>query len=509
MLMLHEVHDDADTVCRRLDGPLPVLLPEIPHALVVPDDIGALVLDDGRRVLTRLHPGEPVRFGPLTLLVTLDDARSTERLRAVKLPAALTLRTDAASVTPLAGDRLVLGRDARCDLRLDDATVSAAHAELCRDGARWMLRDLHSTNGVRVNGARVREAWIDRGDVITMGRSSLRVEAVGDAEGGDEELSGASGPMRALRSDVRRFAEAPYPALVTGESGSGKELVARALHRGSPRARGPFVAVNCGALSPEVVESELFGHERGAFTGAVARRRGLFEEASEGTLFLDEVGELTPALQTRLLRVLETGEVRRVGAEAVTRVNVRVVSATWRDLDAMVEDGRFRLDLLYRLAVLRVRVPALRERTSDIPALCATLLDRIHRECGRRRVLEDRALATLMLLPWPGNVRELLAVLRRAVFLCDGRVITPRHVALACPAAAGLDPARVGVAPAVLRDDDQDAGLRALLAQFEGNLSRVSKLTGIARSTIRYRLTRRADGGPRDIAGSARYDQRR
>jgi DNA-binding NtrC family response regulator len=508
MLMLHEVRDDADTVCRRLDGPLPVSLPEIPHALVVPDDDSALVLDDTRHVLTRLHPGEPLRFGALTLLITANDAPSTERLRAVKLPAALILRVDATSATPLVGERLVLGRDARCDLRLEDATVSGAHAELCRDGARWLLRDLSSTNGVRVNGARVREAWVDRGDVITVGRTSLRVEAAGETDGGDEELAGASGPMRALRGEVRRFAEAPYPALVTGESGAGKELVARALHRGSPRAKGPFVAVNCGALSPEVVESELFGHERGAFTGAVARRRGLFEEASEGTLFLDEVGELTPALQTRLLRVLETGEVRRVGAEAVTRVDVRVVSATWRDLDAMSEDGSFRLDLLYRLAVLRVRVPALRDRTADIPALCATLLDRIHRECGRRRVLEDRALATLMLLPWPGNVRELLAVLRRAVFLCDGRVITARHVALACPAAAGLDPARVAP-PTLLRDDDHDAGLRALLAQFEGNLSRVSKLTGIARSTIRSRLARRVDGGTRDITGPARYDHRR
>ncbi|MEZ4392880.1 MAG: sigma 54-interacting transcriptional regulator [Polyangiales bacterium] len=505
MLLLHELRDDADEVCRRLDAPLPLTLPDGTRAVAIPQSDAALIVSDDYTPLALLSLGDSLPFGTLSLRLTEGGDARTDRLRALRPSGGLALRVDSTRRFALQGPRVTLGRAPGCHLRLDDAAVSGAHAELVCEGARWALRDLRSTNGVRLNGARVREAWIERGDVITLGHTSLRVEGDGDASGRDDELVGDGEAMRALRAEVARYAEAPYPVLVQGESGSGKELVARALHRASPRAAAPFVAVNCGALSPEVVESELFGHERGAFTGAVGRRRGLFEEASGGTLFLDEVGELSLSLQTRLLRVLETGEVRRVGAEGVTPVDVRVVCATWRDLDAMSLDGTFREDLLFRLAVLRLRVPSLRERAVDVPALCMSLLDRIEAECGRRRVLEDRALALLTLMPWRGNVRELLAVLRRAVFLSDGRMITARHVEQAAPEGARAV-ASGALPPPRLCDDG--AGLRALFERLDGNVSQVSKVTGLARSTVRSRLARR-DGEARDSAGSARYDQRR
>lgn len=464
-----------------------------------------VIVDEAQQVLRAIPLGGAARFGELTLRLSHEAQVETDQLRAVRFPVTLMLRVEGRGLVALTPPRMRIGRDPSCEIPLDEPSVSAAHAELTLERDRWVLRDLESTNGLRVNGARVREALVERGDVITLGRASVRVEGAYDSESNADELVGASPAMKALRDEIARYAEAPYPVLVQGPSGAGKELVARALHRNSPHSSAPFVAVNCGALSPDVVESELFGHERGAFTGAVGRRRGLFEEAHEGTLFLDEIGELSLPLQTRLLRVLETGEVRRVGAECTTPVNVRVVCATWRDLEAMCREGTFRVDLLYRLAVLRVRVPSLQERASDLPALCQRLLARIEEECGRRRELEDRALALLSCTPWPGNVRELLAVLRRAVFLSDGKLVTAAHIQLASPEAAKFA-ARLDRTKRVR--DDGGLGLRDLFERFDGNVSRISKVTGLARSTVRARLAR-GDDQLRDSALPARYDQPR
>jgi DNA-binding NtrC family response regulator len=510
MMVLHLVDGARGSMTRRLDGPLPLDNPSFPFAMVVPYDRSAVVLDAEKRPIARLRVGDALRLGELQLRLTREvEPTATERVFAARIPGALCLRLDDARAVPLEGPRLLIGRGVGCDLTLDDLTVSAAHCELVPEEGRWRARDLGSTNGLRVNGAAVREAWLGAGATLGVGRVTLRVETRAEPAG-DDALVGSCGPMRSLRADITRFAPAPYPVLIQGESGVGKELVARAVHTRSPRGRGAFVAVNCGALSPEVIESELFGHERGAFTGAVTRRRGLFEEAHGGTLFLDEIGELAPALQTRLLRVLETGEIRRVGGESPVRVDVRVLSATWRNLDAMVADGAFRQDLFYRLADLRVRVPSLRERTADIPALATALLARIQRETGRRCALEDRALARLMLHPWPGNVRELLSVLKRAVFLCEGDLIAVRHVELAAPGyGRGSDPYNLRDALGPGLRDDAEEGLRAMVAQFDGNLSRVSKATGLARSTVRARLARVGALGPRDSEADDRYDPER
>ena len=228
---------------------------------------------------------------------------------------------------------------------------------------------------------------------------------------------------------VVRVAPSELPVLVEGETGAGKELVARALHDGSLRADGPFVAENCAALAESVLASELFGHEAAAFTGATARHRGLFEQASGGTIFLDEIGELSPQVQAMLLRVLQEGTVRRVGGEQPIKVDVRVVAATHRDLEQMVRDGRFREDLWYRLRGATVRVPPLRERIADLPAMIKAFL--AEATLGRRArtlVVTPEAMVHLAAYAWPGNVRELRNVLERAALVSEGDLIRPQDL---------------------------------------------------------------------------------
>jgi len=234
-------------------------------------------------------------------------------------------------------------------------------------------------------------------------------------------IVGQAPALRCVLGQAARVARTRLPVLVTGESGTGKELLAHALHDLSPVAGGPFVAVNCGALARELAESELFGHERGAFTGAGARKIGWFEEASGGTLVLDEIGELPLDLQPKLLRVLETGRLRRIGGQGEIAVDVRVVALTLRDLRRDAERGLFRIDLYHRLAGCELRMPALRERASDIALLVEHFLAELASEFGPRTIEAD-AMARLLAHDWPGNIRELRNTLRRAVALCDGAI---------------------------------------------------------------------------------------
>jgi two-component system, NtrC family, response regulator HydG len=240
----------------------------------------------------------------------------------------------------------------------------------------------------------------------------------------DGEIVGRSPRMQDLYGRLIKVAETPSSVLVMGESGTGKELVAHAIHRLSPRSGGPFIRVNCGALAEGVLESELFGHEKGAFTGAVRQRRGRFELADGGTLFLDEIGEISPATQIRLLRVLQEKSFERVGGEKTIQVDVRVIAATNRDLKKAVQDGGFREDLFWRLYVIPIELPPLRDRREDVPLLCDHFLDRLAQQMTRPRpILGDGALKLLQQYDWPGNVRELENVLERAFVLCDGGVI--------------------------------------------------------------------------------------
>lgn len=258
-------------------------------------------------------------------------------------------------------------------------------------------------------------------------KDTLKPEAMSDAPIGYEDMGliGRSPSMIDLYKDIARVAPTKTTVLVVGESGTGKELVARAIHQHSPRANGPFIPVNCGALTETLLEAELFGHVRGAFTGAVNDRKGLWEEADGGTLFLDEIGETSPAMQVKLLRVLQEGEMRRVGASKPVQIDVRVVAATNRDLEKEVPQGRFREDLFYRLSVVTLRVPALRERRTDIPLLAerfqrlaAERLKRVPFRCG------EQTIRTLAAYDWPGNVRELESAIEHAALRARGNEIT-------------------------------------------------------------------------------------
>src|SRR6476660_10567937 len=247
----------------------------------------------------------------------------------------------------------------------------------------------------------------------------------GDPPPPDERLIGGDTGLAAVMARARLVSKSGAPVLLFGETGTGKEIIARAVHEHSPFRRGPFRRVNCGAISPELIDSELFGHEAGAFTGASTRRKGWFEQADGGTLFLDEVGELAPAAQVRLLRVVQDGEVVRVGGERPVRVNVRIVAATHRDLPAMVEAQTFREDLYYRLSVFPIVIPPLRDRPHDIRAFADYFAERAANRFGLRPVtVSEDDVRILSEYRWPGNVREMAAVMDRAVLIGQGRSLS-------------------------------------------------------------------------------------
>lgn len=249
----------------------------------------------------------------------------------------------------------------------------------------------------------------------------------GEPRVGDERLIGGDTGLAAVMVRARMVSRSAAPVLLFGETGTGKEIIARAIHEHSPYRRGPFRRVNCGAIAPELIDSELFGHEPGAFTGAVTRRKGWFEQADGGTLFLDEVGELAPAAQVRLLRAVQDGEVVRVGGERPVRVDVRIVAATHRDLPAMVESQAFREDLYYRLSVFPIVIPPLRDRPTDIRAFADYFAERAANRFGLRAVpVSDEDVRALTDYRWPGNVREMAAVMDRAVLVGQGRELNVR-----------------------------------------------------------------------------------
>jgi transcriptional regulator with GAF, ATPase, and Fis domain len=260
----------------------------------------------------------------------------------------------------------------------------------------------------------------------------------------NDAIVGAEDGLREVMAAVRQVARADVPVLVLGETGAGKEVVARAVHTHSRRANGPFLRVNCGAIPPELIDSELFGHERGSFTGAVGTRKGWFERADGGTLFLDEIGELPLAAQVRLLRVLQDGSFQRVGGERTLTVDVRLVAATNRDLRQAVRDGGFREDLWFRIAVFPIPLPPLRERVQDMPALAAHFSLRAAERLGLPPRMPDASdLAALAAYPWPGNVRELASVIERAAILGDGRRLeVARALGVSPPLAALASPQR-------------------------------------------------------------------
>ena len=296
--------------------------------------------------------------------------------------------------------------------------------------------------------------------------------------------------MRAAVDIAERVAPHPTTVLITGESGVGKEVLARAIHRMSPRRDARFVAINCAAIPEALLEAELFGHARGAFTGAVGDRAGLFEEADGGTLLLDEIGDLPPALQVKLLRVLQEGAVRRVGESRERKVDVRVLAATARDLEAAIAAGTFREDLFYRLNVVRLRIPPLRERPEDMDRLVTVLLARAIARADRPVTLAPGAIASIKAHSWPGNIRELENALERAVVLSRDGVIQPEAFLVAPVRGQTLSSARAApVRP--LKDavgDAEAAPVRAALAAAAGNREQAASLLGVSVRTLYYKM---------------------
>ncbi|HVE84698.1 MAG TPA: sigma 54-interacting transcriptional regulator [Myxococcales bacterium] len=344
---------------------------------------------------------------------------------------------------PLGLSPVVLGSGAECELRVDDPYVSRRHCQLSLHTAGVVVRDLGSRNGTWINEVRIVEGLLPPGGVVSLGQMSVTVAGEGAPQRLElsstpafGEAIGTSPVMRALFARLQRAALTEEPILLLGESGTGKELLARAIHDASSRREGPFAVFDCGAVAPTLIESELFGYEKGAFSGAAGARKGILESAKGGTVFFDELGELPLELQPKLLRALESREVRPVGSNALRPLDIRVVAATHRDLRARMAEGAFREDLYYRLAVVEARVPALRERLEDLPLL----VERILSQRTPPGALEDLPPATLQMLSshsWPGNVRELRNTLARlALFPTLGR----EAIQAAGPSGSGASP---------------------------------------------------------------------
>ncbi|MBW2260621.1 MAG: sigma 54-interacting transcriptional regulator [Deltaproteobacteria bacterium] len=311
-------------------------------------------------------------------------------------------------------------------------------------------------------------------------------------ENGYLGMVGVSPPMREIFETIRQISTSDYPVLITGESGTGKELVASAIHQASRRSAGPFVPINCGALPDGILESELFGHVRGAFTGAIRDKKGRFELAHHGTIFLDEVGELSPSFQVKLLRILQEKRFEMVGGERTIEVDVRVISATNRDLRAMIKEAGFREDLFYRLCVVPLQIPPLRKRLEDVPLLVEHTLGRIREETGAKaRSLSDEAMALVLGHTWPGNVRELINALQYATVQCSGRQIQPSHLPLEIRVGTCLPVRADATAPVRPRKGRKRkldrVSVERALSQAGGNKVRAAKILEVGRATL-YRF---------------------
>ncbi|MBK6694573.1 MAG: sigma 54-dependent Fis family transcriptional regulator [Myxococcales bacterium] len=453
----------------------------------------------------------------------MEDVRTLLRTAATTLPDGTFLvevaeGPDVGSAIELDGAspaRLLVGTSATADLRLTDASVSRRHVSLEIVGNRLEVRDLGSTNGTFVDHVRVGQAWLSGGETLRVGGTALRVthRAAGSGAMVPEgehfgRVWGQSRAMRRIYPLAQKLAASFVPVLIEGETGTGKEVLAESLHEQGPLAAGPFVVFDCTAVPPNLVESELFGHERGAFTGAVTSRKGVFEQAHGGTLLIDEIGDLDLNLQPKLLRAIERGEVRRVGGDKWIHFEARILCATRRDLDREIQAGRFRDDLFHRLAVGRIELPPLRERAGDVRFLAP----RIWTALGGVGTPSPRLVARWEEHAWPGNLRELRNAVARALALGEDSVT--EDAAAALPHDAYASGASASGAPsegdgdfleAVINEDLPFAAARAkinlelerryverALTAHNGNVSRAADASGLARRHFQRLKARRA-----------------
>ncbi|MBS2021673.1 MAG: sigma-54-dependent Fis family transcriptional regulator [Deltaproteobacteria bacterium] len=425
----------------------------------------------------------------------LDIPGSTLTDRASSAPAVRTLRLldeQGHLVAAVERARFSLGQQSSNDLVLDDKTVSRFHCELLLDGGEARVRDLESRNGTWVDGTRVAMAFLRDGARLRVGRTTLVVKLgleVQQAVSPRTELGalvGRSVAMRAAFELLEKAAPTDSTVLLDGETGTGKELAAEALHLLSPRREKPFVVVDCAGIPPNLLETELFGHHKGSFTGATQGRMGAFEEADGGTILLDEIGELPLELQPKLLRVLERKEIRRIGTNQMTRLDVRVIAATHRDLRAAVNRGTCRADLYFRLSVVRITLPPLRERLEDLPLLVERLLSRLGApEPVIDALMKPDFLAGLALQSWPGNVRELRNFLERCVVFREALPVDARS-----PAPAPKPNETFAEARQRVLEQFEKTYLSELLARHDGKVAVAAQEASIGRTHL-YRLLHR------------------
>ena len=456
------------------------------------------------------------------LTTIFDGGRPTVRhLRKSKL--VVTSGPEAGKEVEVSKPRVSGGRSMINDLILTDKAISGTHFEIVAADDGYRLRDLDSTNGVYVGEMRVREVYLKPNMSFRVGHCDLRfqptqeiVEIALSKRDAFEHVIGASVKMREIFAVLEKVAPSELTAMITGETGTGKEMVARAIHTASPRKAKPFVVLDCGAIPRDLIESTLFGHEKGSFTGAVSQHQGCFEQANGGTIFLDEIGELPIDMQPKLLRVLENREVKRVGGDRTIKVDVRVVAATNRDLRQMVSNGTFREDLYFRLSVIAVELPPLRERKDDVEKLAGLFLKDISARRNMQLSFSTDATAALGTHNWPGNVRELRNVIERAGSLSDGPVLQrsdlffhrdsraaqgPVH---SMPATGNAEP--LAIVPGLdfkeakqrVVDQFEVAYLRQLLERHDGNITRSAQEAGLTRYHLRELLKRHGLTGAKD-----------
>jgi two-component system, NtrC family, response regulator HydG len=382
--------------------------------------------------------------------------------------------------------RVLVGQSPVCVIRLSDKHVSRRHAALDLSGRRLHLTDLRSTNGTFADGIAVNDAFLTGGEIVRMGATAFRVERTTPTELVEipsrtrfGSMVGASLEMRRLYPLCERLAQSNVTLIIEGETGTGKEVLAESIHEEGPRAAGPFVVFDCTAVAPNLVESELFGHEKGSFTGAVSSHKGVFEQAHGGTLLIDEIGDLSPTLQPKLLRALERSEVKRIGGDRPIRVDVRVMAATRRDLDQEVQAGQFRDDLFFRLAVARIELPPLRERRGDIAVLAAHFWQALSHVGGSapKPPVGDASVPYDLLrrweaYSWPGNLRELHNAVARQIALGSlARLDAARPSADSAPSSAG--PASISASQAQAAPSDLFSTILALDLPFTEARQRV------------------------------------
>ncbi len=380
-----------------------------------------------------------------------------------------------------------IGAGSSNDVVIDDPHASRFHCELRKTDEGWLLRDLGSLNGTRVGDLVVKEGVLQSGATIAVGETQIQFLA--DAGKLEDVLAsphpafgdvvGRSVRMREMFGVLERVAPTELTLLIGGETGSGKDVVARAVHAHSPRAKKPFVVFDCAAVAPNLIESELFGHVKGAFTGASDSRDGAFVRAQGGTLFLDEIGELSLELQPKLLRALEQRTIKPVGGDKEIPVDVRIIAATHRNLDQAVKEGKMRQDLFFRLSVVSVQVPPLRHRLEDLPLLIEAVLVSSGKPVG----LSPEAMSILGRYDWPGNVRELRNVVETAAAVCDAEQIEPKHLVFFKPRRRDPTIEKLPLAGKSLESIEK-AAIQQTLEQCNGNKTKAAKILGISPSTL-------------------------